>query len=325
MLCLLPAPLSAMRDVGATEIVFPNGEVRYRDWMLPLNVQAQAVVKNFGDSTVSFTVHLRIDTASVGTSEVTDLPPQESALVQFPVTLPETGAHSISCSTALAGDVQPANDRIVDSFETFWSGLYVTFFTPHGTVRVGDTIRALAMVTNLGFRSEEAVILLTISRLTDSMVVYQGVESAYVAPLEMLDFAFSSRWVADSVGVYECLQTIGRMPPPLLDTLSWLITVALSGVSERAATAPERERLTLVAANPTTDDVRVSLCLPEDQAVRLLVCDASGRCVADLARGSLPHGVHLYSWSATRFPPGVYFVRLETPNYAEVRKLILSE
>jgi len=75
VLFLLPAPLSAVRDVGTTEIVFPNGRVRYQEWMLPLNVQAQAVVRNFGDSAASFPVQLRIDTALVGTSEVTDLLP----------------------------------------------------------------------------------------------------------------------------------------------------------------------------------------------------------------------------------------------------------
>jgi len=325
VLFLLPAPLSAVRDVGTTEIVFPNGRVRYQEWMLPLNVQAQAVVRNFGDSAASFPVQLRIDTALVGTSEVTDLLPQESALVQFPVLLPETGTHPIACSTALAGDAQPANDRIVASFETFESHLdFGSSPPPPCTMQVGDTIVPFVHGTNRGTRGEGVAILLTISRLADSMVVYEDVESVYVLPTQSVLVTFGS-WVPESVGVHKCVRRIGRMPPPLLDTLSWLVTVVASGVSERTGPASEPERLTVVAANPASGDVRVRLCLPEDQVVRLLVCDASGRCVAELARGALRCGVHLYSWPATRFPSGVYFVRLETANCHESRKLILTE
>jgi hypothetical protein len=140
VLCLLPGPLGAVHDAGTTQIVFPTGEIPYRSWMLPLNVVAQAVVKNFGDSAASFQVQLRIDTALVETSQVTDLPPQESVLVQFPVLLPDSGMHSITCSTALAGDVQPANDRIVESFETYLTYLNVGFLNPGHRAQVGDAI-----------------------------------------------------------------------------------------------------------------------------------------------------------------------------------------
>jgi hypothetical protein len=314
--------MGATRDAGTTQIVFPNGEIRYRDWMLPLNVQAQAVVKNFGDSTASFPVQLRIDAALVETSQVTDLLPQESALVQFPVTLPETGTHSIACSTALLGDVQPANDWIAASFETFESRLDVGPF-PSCTVQVGDPFVFIFSVRNYGTRAEGAMLLLTISRLADSTVVYQSAESVFVLPTQSALVTFDP-W-ADSVGVYKCLLRIGRMPPPLLDTLSCFITVVGSGVSERCSPVPEREGLTTFGANPITDNVRVQVCLPEDQVLRLSICDASGRCVADLARGAARHGAHVYSWPATRFPPGVYFVRLETANYSEARKLILTE
>jgi hypothetical protein len=315
VLFLLPGPLGAVRDAGTTQIVFPNGEIPYRHWMLPLNVEAQAVVKNFGDSAASFQVQLRIDTALVGTSQVTDLPPQESVLVQFPVLLPESGIHSIACSTTLAGDVQSANDRLAASFETFESGLSVTFFAPHGTVQVGDTVTPLVLVGNFSGRSEEAVILLTISRLADSLVAYESVDSVYLEPLEEKETTFSSWRVPDSIGVYKCLQRIGRMPLPLLDTLSWFISVARSGVEERET--PDAGRI-----SPIPTIVRGVLELPSGrpgqsttgQTLALLL-DATGRRVAALHRGRN---------DVTRFPPGVYFVRLQTRNYAENKKLILT-
>lgn len=54
VLFLLSGPLGAVCDVGTTQIAFPNGGIPYRQWMLPLNVRAQAMVRNFGDSAASF-------------------------------------------------------------------------------------------------------------------------------------------------------------------------------------------------------------------------------------------------------------------------------
>jgi hypothetical protein len=295
VLFLLPAPLGAVRDAGTTQIIFPNGEVFYRQWMLPLNVQAQAVVKNFGDSAASFQVQLRIDTAPVETSQVTDLPPQESALVQFPVTLPEFGTHSIACSTALAGDVQPANDRTVTSFETFESHLAVRI-PASCTTRIGDTLIFWAVATNNGTRLEGGAFLLTISRLADSMVVYEDVESVWVLPTQSALLTFAP-WGLDSVGVYKCLLRIGRMPLPLLDTFSWFVTVLGSGVEEG-----DKPQATSLNSQATV--VRGVLEMPEaasckPQAASWLL-DATGRRVAELHPG--PNDV-------SRLGAGVFFVR----------------
>ena len=313
ILLLLPAPLGAVRDAGTTQIIFPNGQVFYRQWMLPLNVQAQAVVKNFGDSAASFQVQLRIDTASVDTSQVTDLPPQESALVQFPVTLSEFGTHSIACSTALAGDVQPANDRIVTSFETFESHLAVRI-PASCTMRIGDTFIFWAVATNNGTRREGGAFLLTISRLADSMVVYEDVESVWVLPTQSALVTFAP-WGPDSVGVYKCLLRIGRMPPPLLDTFSWFVTVLGAGVEEADKHQASNLKSQATVVHGVLELPAATSHRPQT-ASRLL--DISGRKVAELHPG--PNDV-------SRFGAGVYFVRDLGPGVGgrgEVRRIVIT-
>jgi len=289
---LLPGPLDAVRDAGTTQIVFPNGEIRYRQWMLPLNVQAQAVVKNFGDSAASFPVWFRMDTTLVGMTQVANLPPQETALVQFPVTLPESGMHSIACSTALVGDDQPANDRIAAWFETWESHLDVGLF-PSCTLRIGDTLVPLASARNRA-EAEGAMFLLTISRLADSTVVYSSAESVYLLPQQSALVTFDA-WTPDSAGVYKCLLRIGRLTPQLPDTLSCFVTVLGAGVEERET--PGAGRMT-----PVPTIVRGVLFLGpsavgcEPSAVLL---DISGRCVAALHPGAN---------DVSRLGAGVYFV-----------------
>jgi hypothetical protein len=306
---LLPAPLGAVRDAGTTQVIFPTGEIPYEAWMLPLNVQAQAMVKNFGDSTMSFPVQLRIDTALVGTCQVTNLPAHESVLVWFPVTLPDSGTHSIACSTELVGDVQPANDRIVDSFETYLKRVRVVPLSPE-TAQVGATITLLVNVRYSGSVPEMVPLLLTISRLLDSVVVYEDFESTYVLPGQDNIMTFVP-WTPDSVGVYKCLLTIGPLIPQLPDTLSWFITVVGSGIEERETPNPGR-----ITSIPTVVRGVLQMPLAASRMPPAALLDISGRKVLELHPG--PNDV-------SRLGAGVYFVRsAKTGERSAVRRVVLT-
>ncbi len=72
--------------------------------------------------------------------------------------------------------------------------------------------------------------------------------------------------------------------------------------------------------NPTTV---IRYQLPNDSHVILKVYDVLGREVATLVDGSQSAGVHEVNFNASRFAGGVYFYRLTTLAYSEVRKMIL--
>ncbi|MEO0108076.1 MAG: hypothetical protein ABIK62_02750, partial [candidate division WOR-3 bacterium] len=94
-------------DVGPTRILAPSGNVDSGAVFTP-----QVRVRNFGDSTVSFPVYLRIGPNYADTQGVTDLAGGDSIVVSFdPWTALVRWTNGIICSTALSMDENPTNDR----------------------------------------------------------------------------------------------------------------------------------------------------------------------------------------------------------------------
>jgi YVTN family beta-propeller protein len=88
-------------------------------------------------------------------------------------------------------------------------------------------------------------------------------------------------------------------------------------------------RALAVSPNPIRGRSSIRFQLTAQSRVRLSVCDVTGRTVATLADGVLKSGAYARTWNATddrkrQLPRGVYFVRLETPNCSENRKVVLE-
>ncbi len=102
---------NAILDVGVTLISVPSDTVDSNIVILPT-----ATVKNFGDTTVSFSVIFKEDSLHnyYDNKWVFDLPPDSPREIYFTpwrISLPR-GVHSVKCSTALEGDVNPSNDAV---------------------------------------------------------------------------------------------------------------------------------------------------------------------------------------------------------------------
>jgi len=74
--------------------------------------------------------------------------------------------------------------------------------------------------------------------------------------------------------------------------------------------------------NPWSDQLTVRFSLPFPGNATLRLFDLAGRMVATLADGEFPAGLHSVVWNDCSVPAGVYFVRLETTNCSDTRKLI---
>ncbi len=82
--------------------------------------------------------------------------------------------------------------------------------------------------------------------------------------------------------------------------------------------------------NPATGTVRFTLAVSHVQSVRLTVSDIAGRRVAMLQNGVLEAGEYPFEWrgaddSGRHAPAGLYFLRLDTPDRRETRRLVLAQ
>ena len=91
--------------------------------------------------------------------------------------------------------------------------------------------------------------------------------------------------------------------------------------------------LTLAPASPNPlagAGTAISFGLTREGTVSLIVFDATGRRVADLAGGTYPEGFHTVAWDGrredgSRASAGVYFYRLVTPEGTRSRRLMVLQ
>ena len=75
--------------------------------------------------------------------------------------------------------------------------------------------------------------------------------------------------------------------------------------------------------NPCNPDTKIGFRTPRQNLVILKVFDLLGREVATLVNQSLPRGSHEVTFAAAELASGIYFYRLTTGSFTQVRKLLL--
>lgn len=320
---MLPSLLNATLDVGTTQIIFPNGLIRWERWNgHPPPVAAQVVVRNFSESPVSFAVRLSVDSALVGTVQVESLAALTTDTIEIPFTLPESLGHLVSCSTALTGDQQPANDRLQEQFAVVPRDVIFGSMPPWDTATMGDIIVFVVRFHNFGPGSEDFPALLTVSRVSDTQLVFADTVPVHVDSGRAV-YAFFPGWHPANPGVYRCLFRMDAVP--LVDTAGFFLLILSAGLAEGPSQSQPDARLVGVSPNPMRNRASVRFRLAREQPVRLYVCDIAGRTVAVLADGVLKSGGYQRDWqAAANVPNGVYFLNLAAGSYSAVQKLVLT-
>lgn len=75
--------------------------------------------------------------------------------------------------------------------------------------------------------------------------------------------------------------------------------------------------------NPFNPSTSIKFDLPKTSQVKLFIYDILGNAVETLVNSQLTGGRYSIEWNAAEFPSGVYFYKLETPDYTRTNKMIL--
>jgi hypothetical protein len=75
--------------------------------------------------------------------------------------------------------------------------------------------------------------------------------------------------------------------------------------------------------NPFNPLTTINYGLPDYGMVKIAVYDISGRQVAQLYNNYQSPGFHSVAWEAVSYPSGLYFIRMESNNFGETRKVLL--
>lgn len=98
-----------------------------------------------------------------------------------------------------------------------------------------------------------------------------------------------------------------------------------TSVADRPAEGPATYVLEQNFPNPFNPSTAIAFSLPASANVRLEVYNMIGQKVATLVNGKLAAGSHTISWNAQDVPSGIYFYKLETADFSQIRKMVLMK
>ncbi|HRJ04155.1 MAG TPA: M28 family peptidase [Ignavibacteria bacterium] len=100
------------------------------------------------------------------------------------------------------------------------------------------------------------------------------------------------------------------------------------GISQISSEIPGHFSLGQNYPNPFNPKTRIRFSVPssgKNEALKIAVYDINGRLVSAIAEGKFSPGVYETEFDGSKYSSGVYFYRMVTKNYTEVRKLILMK
>lgn len=111
-------------------------------------------------------------------------------------------------------------------------------------------------------------------------------------------------------------------------TTSDILTIKYSqtnGISTISSEIPVGYSLTQNYPNPFNPVTNINFSIPTNTFVKLALYDIAGKEVAVLINEDMNAGTYKYDFDGTNLASGVYFYRLETEKFTEVKKMILNK
>lgn len=94
---------------------------------------------------------------------------------------------------------------------------------------------------------------------------------------------------------------------------------------DRASEVPASPLLLVAFPNPFNSTTQIFFDLPKASPLSVRIYDLSGRQVATLMNGNLQAGNHEVTWQAGGVSSGNYLVKMETPGFSVVRKVVMTK
>ena len=95
------------------------------------------------------------------------------------------------------------------------------------------------------------------------------------------------------------------------------------GISNTGSNIPDRFSLSQNYPNPFNPSTSIRFALAGNTFVRLSVYNVAGQQVGQLVNESLSAGEYSFTWNASALPSGVYFYKLETNTFTDLKKMML--
>jgi photosystem II stability/assembly factor-like uncharacterized protein len=104
---------------------------------------------------------------------------------------------------------------------------------------------------------------------------------------------------------------------------TWYFTVSTIGLITTGNIIPDNFKLYSNYPNPFNPATKIRFDIPKSTLTKLIVYDALGRTVETLVNKELSAGTYEYTWNASKYNSGIYFLRIVSDKFVETRKMVL--
>jgi hypothetical protein len=194
---------------------------------------------------------------------------------------------------------------------------------PSGQIWAGDSVTPQALFANLGNGADSAWVWMRIEN-TDSTDNYADSCWVRLDPLQTFDTTYRA-WSPLYAGIYRMQCTTER-----IDTnWTYLTVLAREGVGAGPLPPGLTGSRIEVGPNPVRNAAEIRYSVAVKSRVALRILDARGTVVRTLVADCSAPGEHLAVWDARDdhghpAARGIYFVRLESRDCQETRKVVLT-
>ncbi|MFZ2865317.1 MAG: T9SS type A sorting domain-containing protein [Ignavibacteriaceae bacterium] len=143
-----------------------------------------------------------------------------------------------------------------------------------------------------------------------------------------------STWTLDEAGAlfnYKMIdedRSFGMHNPRYIVGLLYLSIGKLGGtvsIDDMNSELPSSYTLSDNYPNPFNPTTTINFSIPEQTNVKVIIYDALGNQVDVIADGVKSAGNYSVKWNAVNHASGIYFYKLETDNFVQVRKMVLMK
>ncbi len=148
--------------------------------------------------------------------------------------------------------------------------------------------------------------------------------SSWSAPIQVSNVQTDTNWRKPRAGYIngggdDCITIWSSYP--VAGTYDSRLCTSTVGINNNET--PVTYSLSQNYPNPFNPTTTIKFSLPNTAAVKLAVYDAAGKVIAELINKTMAQGTYNVDFDALKLSSGVYFYKLETPSFSEVKKMVL--
>ncbi len=108
-------------------------------------------------------------------------------------------------------------------------------------------------------------------------------------------------------------------------SVTWRFTTQIIGIEPISTLIPDNYAMYNNYPNPFNPVTNINFDIPhgENSKTELVIYDITGRKVAVLVNSALRPGKYMVSWNASNYSSGVYFYRLSSGSFSDIKKMVV--